>query len=289
MTATSTETEHGSPGMWRMLRWAAIGIAVAAVVAYAAAAGWLWARQESVLFRPMPLPADHVLAREQDVREFNVDVPGARLSVLRLTVPNARGVVFYLHGNAGNLARWFSDAGFYRRAGYDLVMMDYRGFGKSSGRIESQDQLIHDVRAVWKSVAGDYAGRRVVLVGRSLGSGLVASMAAELTVAGTPPDLTVLVSPYTSMVAMAAQQYPWVPGFLLRYPLPTGDWLVQAAGPVLIAHGDADALIPVTHAYALKARVPRAQLVVLPGATHHNVESSDGLFHRALAERLAAL
>ncbi|TXC66715.1 lysophospholipase [Piscinibacter aquaticus] len=97
-------------------------------------------------------------------------------------------------------------------------MLDYRGYGKSSGRIESEAQLHADVRAVWRAVAPHYAGKRVVLYGRSLGTALAASLAAELQ-----PDLTMLVSPYTSMEAMARQHYPWVPGALLRYPLRTDE------------------------------------------------------------------
>ena len=70
-------------------------------------------------------------------------------------------MVFFLHGNSANLKEWFTDGSPYRRANVDLVMMDYRGFGKSTGRIESEAQLHADVEAVWQSVALRYAGKRV--------------------------------------------------------------------------------------------------------------------------------
>jgi acetyl esterase/lipase len=76
------------------------------------------------------------------------------------------------------------------------------------------------VRAAWAAVAPRYAGKRVVLFGRSLGTGLAAGLAAELQ-----PDLTVLVSPYTSLRALAAEHYRWVPTALLRYPLATDELL----------------------------------------------------------------
>lgn len=286
-----TSAADATRGRWlRFGRYLALWVVTTAVLAYAAAAGWLWARQESLLFRPSVLAADHVLARAADVTELALDVPGARLSMLRLSVPQARGVVFYLHGNAGSLQRWFTDLDFYRQAGFDLVMMDYRGFGKSSGRIESQPQLLDDVRAAWARVAGDYRGRRVVLVGRSLGSGLAAALAADLAKAGTPADLTVLISPYTSMRALAAEQYPWAPvAPLLRYPLPTGEWLARVPdAPLLIAHGDADALIPVAHARALHAQHRGSQLVVVAGGTHSNVQDS-AAYRAAMAAALARL
>jgi uncharacterized protein len=145
-------------------------LALAALAMYAAVLALLWWKQEALLFHPQPLAADQRLATEPDVHEEQVQVPGATLSVLHLRLREPRGVVFYLHGNAGNLAGWFSDAAFYREAGYDLVMPDYRGYGKSTGRIESPGQLRQDVRAVWDSVAPRYAGRRVVLYGRSPGT-----------------------------------------------------------------------------------------------------------------------
>ena len=131
-------------------------LAGGALACYALVLAFLWWRQESLLFYPVPLPADHRLAHAPDVQELQVDVPGARLSVLHLQRPGARGVVFFLHGNAGNLQGWFSNADFYRDAGYDLVMPDYRGFGKSTGRIGSASELREDVRAVWTHVAPQY-------------------------------------------------------------------------------------------------------------------------------------
>ena len=101
--------------------------------------------------------------------------------MLQLKLPDPRGVVFFLHGNAGNLAGWFANADFYRRAGFDLVMPDYRGFGKSTGRIASAVQLRADVRAVWDACAAQYRGKRVVLYGRSLGTALAADLAEQLT------------------------------------------------------------------------------------------------------------
>lgn len=176
--------------------------------------------------------------------------------------------MFFLHGNAGNLASWFVNADFYRRAGFDLVMLDYRGYGKSSGRIASEAQLHADVRAVWQTVAPRYAGKRVVVYGRSLGTALAASLAAELQ-----PDLTLLVSPYTSMAALAREHYPWVPAALLRYPLRTDEAIARIRTPVLLLHGELDALIAPSHSEALRALAPRARLHLVPGGGHNDLQT----------------
>jgi pimeloyl-ACP methyl ester carboxylesterase len=230
---------------------------------YAALVAALWWGQEKLLFHPEPLPAKHRFDVPADVHETWVEVPGARLNALHLQLPHPDGVVFFLHGNAGNLDSWFVNTGFYRRANLDLFMIDYRGYGKSSGHIESQAQLEADVRAAWAQVAPLYAGRKRVIYGRSLGTGLAATLAAEVQ-----PELTVLVSPYSSMAALAAEHYPWVPGAVLRYPLRTDQALAQVRGPVLLVHGASDTLIAPGHSRRLQAVSPQARLLLVPGAGH---------------------
>ena len=125
-------------------------------------------------------------------------------------MPNPRGVVFFLHGNSGNLTDCLVDLDAFREVNFDVVMFDYRGYGKSTGCIASEEQLRADVREVWKEFSAQYEGKRVVISGQSLGTALAAGLAAELCAAGRSPDLTLLVSPYSSMRALADELYPWV-------------------------------------------------------------------------------
>ena len=245
-----------------------VTLLAAGVALYAALLALLWWGQERLLFLPSTLPADHRFNLGPDVHERTIDVPGARLSALHLQRPAPKGVVFYLHGNAGNLDGWFVNADFYRQANFDLFMIDYRGYGKSGGRIQSQAQLQADVRAAWASIAPRYAGKRIVLFGRSLGTGLAADLAAELQ-----PDLTVLVSPYASLRALAAEHYRWVPQALLRYPMPSDEWLPRVRSPVLLVHGERDTLIPPDHSDRLAALVPQARVLKVPDAGHNDVHA----------------
>lgn len=272
--------------MAKTLLLTAGALLAALLILYGAVLAWLWFQQEKLLFFPQPLPPGHQLAVEPGVRELQVQVPGAQLSVLHMQLPAPKGVVFFLHGNAGNLAGWFTNTGLYRRANYDLVMMDYRGYGKSTGRIESEQQLRDDAAAVWKAVAPRYAGRKVVIHGRSLGTALAADLAATLRAAGTPPDLTVLVTPYSSVRALAMEAYPWVPAALLRYPLDTMHYARGVGGPVLLVHAERDELIGLHHAQQLAQVLPTARLEVIRGAGHndvHAVESYETLMLGALA------
>lgn len=266
----------------RWLSGLAIGLGMAAIC-WAVLVGALYLWQERLLFRPLPLPQSYPFAYGNDVREVSVEVPGARLSALHLTLPRPRGMVFFLHGNAGNLASWFTNADFYRRANVDLFMLDYRGYGKSTGRIESEVQLRNDVRAAWRAVSPRYAGLPRVIYGRSLGTALAAGLAADVQ-----PELTILVSPYRSMQAMASEHYPWVPGVALRYPLRTEDDAARILGPVWLVHGEQDSLIDMRHSEAIRERVPHARLLRVPGAGHNDLQRFD-VYTDALREMLLRL
>ena len=262
-----------------------LGVAGGGALLLALAAAALWWGQERLIFHPQPLPADHRFGLPADVHETSIDVPGARLHALHLRLPQPDGLVFYLHGNAGNLASWFVNLDFWRALNVDLFMVDYRGYGKSTGRIASQAQLMADVQAAWQAVAPAYAGRPVVLAGRSLGTGLAAHLAADLAADGSasaPPGPRVaqllLVSPYRSLLALAETHYPLVPGALLRYPMRTDQalqTLAAARGPrpdVVLLHGTEDALIPSDHSTALAALVPGARVGLVAGAGHGDLQ-----------------
>jgi uncharacterized protein len=265
-----------------------LGVLAAAGALYTAAIGWLWFRQERLLFEPTTLPSDWVLANDPDVHELWIDVPGARLSAAHLRLPDPRGVVFFLHGNSGNLTDCLIDLDAFRQVNFDVVMFDYRGYGKSTGCIASEEQLRGDVRAVWALFAPQYEGKRVVISGQSLGTGLAAGLAAELCTSGRAPDLTLLVSPYSSGRALADELYPWVPRQVLRYPLHTLEHAIRLQGPLMLIHGENDELIGIHHSEALRTAVPQAQLLRIEGAGHNDVHKFP-IFRKALAGALGCL
>jgi hypothetical protein len=103
-----------------------------------------------------------------------------------------------------------------------------------------------------------------------------------------PHELTVLVSPYSSVRAMATEHYPWVPSALLRYPLATDELLPRLSMPALLLHGERDSVIPLSHSQALQRVDPRTRLHIVKGADHNDLEAFDD-YHRVLRSALDAL
>lgn len=241
---------------------ACIGIALL----YFLVVGVLFFLQEKIIFPGEALPDDFNFRPLENVSEKKISVDGATLSALHYQNAEPRGLIFFLHGNAGNLDSWVPDIDFYKQERYDLFMIDYRGYGKSSGRIRSQQQLEHDVLAAWESIAPGYQDLPIVTYGRSIGTYFAANLARAVDT-----DLLVLVSPYSSIKDLAKSAFPWAPLWALRYPLDTTAIIDQVQSPVLIVHGSNDALIPVSHAHHLHEKVPSAELVVVEGAAHNDI------------------
>lgn len=268
----------------RWARWAVMGLAAVLALGYATALGFLYLDQQRLILPATALPATYRFPIDQPYTEVWIPVDGATLHALQLKQAHPRGVVFFLHGNAGNLDSWTTGVDFYQRVNYDLFIVDYRGYGKSTGHIQSEAQLHADVRAAYDTMAALYRDIPVVIYGRSLGTALAASLARDVD-----PTLLILVSPFSSLATAAAEQYPWAPGWILRYPLRTDKIISGIKSPILLVHGSDDKLIPLAHSERLKAlaRSP-TELVVVPGAGHHDIHQF-AIYRDALATRLAAV
>lgn len=238
------------------------------ILCYVLAAGYLLAclglylAQERLIFHPRALAADYVYDWGEEVP---VDVgDGVALSTVWVRKPEARGVVVYFHGNVGDNNRGRYQAQAVLAQPYDVVVVDYRGFGKSGGAVDSDAQLLADAQAVYDRVLEDYDEADVHLLGYSLGSGMAAYLAAR----NRPAHLT-LVAPYTSLVDMKDLWFWWAPDFLLKYRLDTASLLSEVDCPVEIYHGTADRLIPFAMSERLAGLAPkRVTLHPLAGVDH---------------------
>ncbi|MFT7491771.1 MAG: pimeloyl-ACP methyl ester carboxylesterase [Pseudohongiellaceae bacterium] len=238
---------------------------------YITAMAALYIFQDKLIFAAEALPKDYKFDFKASFNEINLPVDGAILNALHFEQEDSKGLIFFLHGNAGNLVDWVTDLQFYQQANYDLFIFDYRGYGKSTGTLKSQAQAEEDVRVAWDFIAPQYASKPVVIYGRSIGSALATELARQVK-----PALLVLVSPFTSMIDMAKRRYPFAPSWLLRYPFETDKAIQSVTSKVLLIHGDKDDFIPITHSQRLQQLTQQpSRLLVISGANHSNIHNFD--------------
>lgn len=227
--------------------------------------------QESLIFFPRQLPEDFNFAFETPFEEVSIPVKGPdTLSGLWFQQDSSKGLVFYLHGNAGSLNGWGQIAPIYLNLGYDIFLLDYRGFGKSTGNISSEAQFYEDVQQAYNWAKTNYSEQKITIIGYSIGTGSAAYLAAN-----NAPKQLILKAPYYSLVDMMQQHYAIIPTFLLKYTFETYTYLPQIKAPITIFHGNQDAVIPFNSSIRLKAFLkPNDQVVVLPNAGHNGMNNN---------------
>jgi uncharacterized protein len=236
------------------------------------------------LFRPVPLTPDAAFQFDAPFEELWLDTPdGERLNALFFPAPAqpARGAVLYFHGNRDNLQRWGAMHRDFTALGYDFLVPDYRGYGKSSGEPDEQG-FYEDSMLMFRWLAQRCAPERIVLYGRSLGSGVACWLAAR-----APARMLLLETPFDSVAGLVAAHlrrerlsFEPAPRF------PNDEHLRQTTMPVLIFHGTRDRVVPYACAAKLKSVLkPGDVFVTIEGGSHNNL----GLFEQyraGLRERL---
>lgn len=224
--------------------------------------------QHYFFFRPEILPSGFQFEYPYPFEEVSFEMEdGGYINGLLFTVPNSLGVVFYLKGNSRSLKGWAKFAKDFLGKGYDFFMIDYRGFGKSSGR-RTETRLYNDAQTVYRWLRSRYEEERIVLYGRSLGSGIAARLASW-----NNPKMLILDSPYYSFLYHIRLYAFWLPlRWLLRYKIRTDQFITQVEAPVYIFHGDRDRLIPYFQSKKLKALKPEhIELITIPKGRHNNL------------------
>ncbi|MCB9334761.1 MAG: alpha/beta fold hydrolase [Flavobacteriales bacterium] len=226
-------------------------------------------RQEKMFFHPTPLPADFEFEFKNEFTEYNIPLgDDVTVNGLLFKAEKTKGLVFYLHGNAGALNSWGEIADFYTQNNYDIFILDYRGFGKSEGRIENEKQFLNDVQIVYDSLKTNYLEENIVVIGYSIGTCPATYIAAK-----NNPKQLVLKAPYYSMVNLVHHYYWIVPGWMVKYKLPTNEYIQEVKAPITIFHGTEDKIIPVESSYKLKEYLKPTTdtLIVVESKTHHGV------------------
>lgn len=251
-------------------------IAAAACVLFS----FVYFNQEKLIFHPERLPADHRFSFPVPFEEVVLDSDGVGIHTLLFTKENSQGVVLFFHGNAGALNSWGGVYADFEDLPYDLWIMDYRGFGKSEGKLSGEAQLHADAQVLFDAAQARYAGKDMVLYGRSIGTGVASALAAK-----HPPKVLILETPYFNFPDLVAELAPWAPAPLLRYKLMNNEYIRDQPFPIHLIHGDRDTLISNTHSERLTKLGPHIRYHLIKGAGHNNI-SAFSRYHAVLKEIL---
>ena len=237
--------------------------------------------QERMIFFPKKLAADYKFQFEQQYEEISITVDGIKLNGLLLKVDSSRGLVFYLHGNAGGLDSWGEIGGTYTSLGYDVFMLDYRGYGKSEGRITNEEQFYADVQLSYQKLKERYPENETIIVGYSIGTGAASKLAST-----NNPRMLILQAPYYSMKDMMRKSYPFLPSFLLKYGFENFKHLQTIKAPVYIFHGANDEVIYPGSSEKLKPFLKSTDRVTFIEGMGHNGMNEDEVYKEEIRKLL---
>ncbi|HLP95426.1 MAG TPA: alpha/beta fold hydrolase [Saprospiraceae bacterium] len=249
-----------------MILWANIFLGL--VIVYSGLCVLFYFGQDLFFFRPERLANSFRYQYPFPFTEINFDMEdGGMVNALHFRVPNSKGVVFYVKGNSRSIKGWGKFAKDFVGKGFDFFILDFRGFGKSRGH-RTEQILFNDLQHVYKWLADEYTEDRIVLYGRSLGSGLATRIASW-----NRPRLLILDCPYYSFLHHIRRYGFILPlRWLLRYQIRTDRFIQKVRCPIHILGGTKDRLIPYRQSEMLKNLVPHnITLHPIVGAGHNNL------------------
>jgi len=224
--------------------------------------------QEKLIFFPKKLEKSFKFSFDQNFEEINITTKDIKLlNGILFKADSSKGVVFYLHGNAGSLSTWGEVAKTYTHLNYDVFMLDYRGYGKSEGSINGQSQFFQDIQTAYEKLQSKYSEDKIIVLGYSIGTGLAAKVAST-----NNPRLLILQAPYYSLTDMMRHSYPIIPTFILKYKFETDEYIKSCKMPVIIFHGDQDEVVYYGSSLKLRKEFKKQDtLITLAGQGHNGM------------------
>ena len=242
-----------------------------AVVVYLGICVLLYFFQEKVIFFPQRLPDDYRFTFQNQFEEVylkNHEMGEAQIHGLHFVSQNPKGVILYFHGNAGSLAGWGEVGSAFTTFGYDVFIPDYRGFGKSKGKL-SQEALFSDARLCYDYLKKKYPPGDIVIYGRSIGTGVASHLASQVK-----HRLLILETPFYSLSQIARSYFSFFPvNLLIRYPLTSHQYLKAVETPIYIFHGLQDEVVAYASGKKLEESLAgkNVEMITIPHGNHNNL------------------
>ena len=233
----------------------------------------LYFLQEKILFRPTVLNQTYVFKFSHPFEELFLKADdNAVINALHFKANESKGIILYFHGNAGNLSRWGKITEYFVEKNYDVLVMDYRTYGKSTGAL-SEHALYNDAQMCYDYLKDRYNEHEITIYGRSLGTGIATYIAS----ANNPKQL-ILETPYYSIVDVAKQRFPFFSvRHLLHYKIPSNEFIQNVTCNISMIHGTKDLVVPITSGEKLFKVAPQkmTSFTTIESGSHNNLVNFD--------------
>ncbi|MBB4805644.1 fermentation-respiration switch protein FrsA (DUF1100 family) [Chryseobacterium defluvii] len=249
---------------------------------------WVHFLQEKLIFLPVKLPEDYAYDFPKKFKEYFFETPNSGvINALHFKVKNPKGVILFFHGNADNLVRWGAIASNFTDYDHDVLVMDYRHYGKSKGE-RSENNLYADAQFCYDFVKKKYGEENIIVYGVSLGGAFAIKMAAE-----NEPKLLIVEATFYNLKDMVNR---WIPKNTtekittkMTYDFRSDEHIIKVNCPVYHFHGDKDLVVPIKSGKKLfneleekRPEVPKKFIEIKKGS--HNDLSNFEQYHHEMKE-----
>lgn len=242
-------------------------ILILILVLYLLVGLFLFLFQERLIFRSTTLDQDYEFQFDADFDEINLEMDdGAILNALHFQTSNPKGIILYFHGNAGDLSRWGEVVLPFLDYNYDVLIVDYRGYGKSTGN-RTRVKMYRDAESVYAFCSELFSEENIVVYGRSLGGTFATHVASTFD-----PKLLILESPFFS-VADVAKSYAWMYPLdpILKFNFRNWEKLENVSCPITIVHGTEDMVVPIGSGKKLSKVTETSNFHEISGGGHNDL------------------
>lgn len=253
------------------------------VILYVMIGSSLYFLQEKLMFLPTKLEHEYVYKFDQEFEElFLKPEPNVIINAIHFKNENPKGVILYFHGNAGDLSRWGKITEYFAALNYDVLVMDYRSYGKSKGKLNEQG-FYNDAQFCYDYLKQRYYESEIILYGRSLGTGIANYLAST-----NQPKQLILETPYYSILDIAKHRFPMFPvKSLLKYEFKSYEYIKNVKCPITIIHGTNDQVVPYSSGKKLFNSAPKENTMfkTIDDGGHNDLINFE-VYHQVIAEIL---
>ncbi|HQZ74306.1 MAG TPA: alpha/beta fold hydrolase, partial [Chitinophagaceae bacterium] len=249
----------------RIIKWAKI-----VAIIYISGGVALYFLQDAILFHPVTLNRTYSYNFPEPHKDINIPIDSKdtlNLVDFASTDTIARGIVLYFHGNKRNISWYAKYIPYFTRHGYQVLMIDYPGFGKSTGKLTEQ-KLYDWALQVYKIARKRFPADSIIIYGKSMGTGIAAQLASTRDC-----KRLILETPYYDFPAVVSHYLPIYPAkWMLHYQLPTYQYLQNVTAPITIFHGTKDRVVTYKNSKRLLPFLKSTdELISIEGGSHNNL------------------